>query len=574
MDQGAQIDEILESLKWNGRYQIIYSIVPFLSYISIAISSMSVVFIGKMVEHHCKKPHSLNITVGPGTYYVISNASDSNFNVTYGACSVDVMQGTDVIYSTRCPDGYEYGEPRDSSFVSEWDLVCDKESLSDVSMSVNYISEMIWALVFTRLSDIYGRKKLFMLTNSLYFVNSMILCVLPNFVAFLVFKFLQTGASMFASVIMVEMMPTKHRALPIQIIAYLWPASLLLLCLLAYLTRELSWRYLQLSLGLVSAYVLVQWWVTDESLRWLCVKNKKTEAEQLVKKMARLNKVSPEKALHILRTDIFSRDIRLELSQDSRMLERNETNNTTEDVMMLSDDTAITNRGKSTPSQSDNNVKFLSIVRNKHLMKILVISCSLWFTDCLAYDGLLMVSPSFAQNFYVGFALSVMVEYPASVTFNLIVDRVGRRQCIVVSHLIAGFCLVVSTLLFVPAVQSYVPESSWVSLGFVLLGRYALSVGYTCVTLFTPELLPTSIRSTGSGFTSVAAYVAVMIAPHARTLKRHIPWAPSIIFGSICIILSPLTFLLPETKGHELSQTLEDMEKWLNDVKSKNKPKQ
>ncbi|KAK0052546.1 solute carrier family 22 member 8 [Biomphalaria pfeifferi] len=538
----------------------------------MAISSMSVVFIGKMVEHHCKKPHSLNITVGPGAYYLISNASDSNFNVTYGACSVDVMQGTDVIYSASCPDGYEYGEPRDSSFVSEWDLVCDKESLSDVSMSVNYSSEMIWSLVFTTLSDIYGRKKLFMLTNALYFVNSMILCVLPNFVAFLVFGFLQTGVGMFAKVIMLEMMPTKHRAWPIQIIAYLWPTSLLLLCLLAYLIRELSWRYLQLSLGLLSAYVLVQWWITDESLRWLCVRKKKTEAEQLVKKMARLNKVSPDKALHILRTEIFSQKFNLKSSQDSQMLEQTETTNTTEEVIMLSDDIAISNGD--TPDQSDNKVKFLSIVRNKNLIKILIISCSLRFTDCLAYDGLLMVSPSFAQNFYVGFALSVMVEYPASVTFNFLVNRVGRRKFIVVTHLIAGFCLVASTLLFVPAVQSYVPESSWVSLGFVLLGRYALSIGYSCATLFTPELLPTSIRSTGSGFTSMVAYVAVMIAPHARTLQRHIPWAPSIIFGSICIILSPLTYLLPETKGHELSQTLEDMEKWLNDVKSKNKPKQ
>ncbi|KAK6976489.1 solute carrier family 22 member 6-A, partial [Biomphalaria glabrata] len=57
----------------------------------------------------------------------------------------------------------------------------------------------------------------------------------------------------------VEMMPTKHRALVEQTSAFVWSFSLLLLCLISYLTRDLSWSYTQLILSLIGSYTVFIW---------------------------------------------------------------------------------------------------------------------------------------------------------------------------------------------------------------------------------------------------------------------------------------------------------------------------
>ncbi|KAH9523182.1 hypothetical protein Btru_066036, partial [Bulinus truncatus] len=470
IDQGVFIDQILISLKWNGRYQITRCIVPFLAYVSLAISSMSVIFIGKMVQHKCKPPENFSSTIDQRIYGPITNTSDVILNVTYGACGIHVMNSTDVMYTIPCPDGYEYIEPMYTSFVSEWDLVCDQESLSDVSLTVDYLSEMIWSIVISTLSDVYGRKRLFMLTNTMYFINALVTCVLPNFVAFMVVKFLQTGCALFSNVVVMEMMPTKHRALPTQVLAYLWPSSLLLLCLIAYLTKDLSWRYTQLIIASLSGYVVVQWWISDESLRWLCVNQKQKEAEELVRKIARINKVSPEKALHILGHKIFAQDVTNEnqiykpRSVDVQIQEEN--------IKMLSSTTdSTTSCDEPTKIRGvEKNVKFSTFLKNRNLLKIVFVSSSLWFTDCLAYNGLLMTSSTLAENIYLGFALGVLVEYPAGVTYNVLINRVGRRRCVVVAHLITGLALIISTLFHIPTIRDNIQGSGWISLGFSLFG--------------------------------------------------------------------------------------------------------
>ena len=47
-------------------------------------------------------------------------------------------------------------------FVFQWDLVCDRAWLVELSMSMQAAGKMIGALVFNHLSDKYGRKMVFL----------------------------------------------------------------------------------------------------------------------------------------------------------------------------------------------------------------------------------------------------------------------------------------------------------------------------------------------------------------------------------------------------------------------------
>ncbi|KAJ8304899.1 hypothetical protein KUTeg_018482 [Tegillarca granosa] len=42
------------------------------------------------------------------------------------------------------------------------------------------------------------------------------------------------------------------------------------------------------------------------------------------------------------------------------------------------------------------------------------------------------------------------------------------------------------------------------------------------------------------------------------------PWAPGVLFGVMCFIIAILLRFVPETKGKELAQTVEELKQWEN----------
>ena len=52
---------------------------------------------------------------------------------------------------------------------------------------------------------------------------------------------------------------------------------------------------------------------------------------------------------------------------------------------------------------------------------------------------------------------------------------------------------------------------------------------------------------------------------------RVVPWLPGILFGGLSIGVGLLVFLLPETLGKPLPQTIEDIENWSKPSKKANR---
>uniref|UniRef100_A0A2C9KKV1 Major facilitator superfamily (MFS) profile domain-containing protein n=2 Tax=Biomphalaria glabrata TaxID=6526 RepID=A0A2C9KKV1_BIOGL len=349
---------------------------------------------------------------------------------------------------------------------------------------------------------------------------------------------------------MLELLPKERRAIVEQLKTFLWSTSLLFLCFIAYVTRQLSWHYTQLTLSLISLYVVVLWWVTDESLPWLFAANKLKEAEVLLQKIARINKVNYENVSNILK------------------------NNFVQFESYASPDTQLSGAGQSgdgtkKAKQEDHVMVFL---KNRHLLKLTLISSFLSFTVTMVYEGLLMMSPNLTEDFYLGFVLGVVTEFPATVLFSFLINRIGRKKCIYIFQILAGVLLLVSTVLSNTPLSDNIPGRYWVSLVTSLIGRLAFSVSYSSVVLYVTELFPTSVRNTGCGIAGVGTYFGSMIAPYARSLSRRLPLVPTTIIGLLCLVV-PFTILnLPETNGRELAHTLEDLERVMTVKATRPKP--
>ncbi|XP_064609452.1 solute carrier family 22 member 7-like [Liolophura sinensis] len=103
--------------------------------------------------------------------------------------------------------------------------------------------------------------------------------------------------------------------------------------------------------------------------------------------------------------------------------------------------------------------------------------------------------------------------------------------------------------------------SSWVT-GLTVVGKFGISMSWGTLFLCTPELFPTNLRSVGLGIASSASRIGGMLAPFATIVIDYYPWLPGTIYGSCCIGVGFLLFLLAETVDKELPQTIEEINSW------------
>ena len=94
-------------------------------------------------------------------------------------------------------------------------------------------------------------------------------------------------------------------------------------------------------------------------------------------------------------------------------------------------------------------------------------------------------------------------------------------------------------------------------------GAYALAFVYTS------ELFPTSVRSSGLGTCYMMAGLGTMIAPLMSDIgEATFQQLPHLILGGLTLLGGLLVLLLPETLGSKLPENFEDIESLKKNAKS------
>ena len=89
----------------------------------------------------------------------------------------------------------------------------------------------------------------------------------------------------------------------------------------------------------------------------------------------------------------------------------------------------------------------------------------------------------------------------------------------------------------------------------------------TVIYLFTVELFPTTIRSTGFACCNIIARFAMIFLPTVMSSGSTMVWLPATLMGIVSIAGALSTLLLPNTKGIELMEKLDDAEIFYHDYK-------
>ncbi|XP_075604614.1 solute carrier family 22 member 2-like isoform X2 [Balearica regulorum gibbericeps] len=207
---------------------------------------------------------------------------------------------------------------------------------------------------------------------------------------------------------------------------------------------------------------------------------------------------------------------------------------------------------------------FLDLVRTPQIRKHTCILMYSWFTSSILYQGLIMHMGIAAGNMYLDFLYSALVEFPAAFILMLTLDRIGRRYPWAAANVMAGGACLVAAL---------VPDTLyWLKMTGACLGRMGITMCYEIICVVNPELYPTFLRNLGVLVCSSMCDLGGIITPFLVYRLAEV-WheLPLVIFAVIVLIDGGLVLLLPEMKGKNLPETIEDAENLHRQERSKEK---
>ncbi|NXR10953.1 S22AD protein, partial [Semnornis frantzii] len=508
------IGEILKVLGDFGPFQkwlVLFTVLPCLS---VAFHQFCQLFMVSYVPHHCDtswiravgpnltEEEQLNLTLprdAAGAYKQCSMYSPVDWDLdsirTYGLNATE-----------KCRSGWVYPPGQPPSLLTEYDLVCDRKDLNDISQSIYMLGLFLGSLIFGPLSDRIGRRPVILIAVILQGLFGLGIAFVPHFYVYVAFRCV-VGASVSGITMTILGLATEWIGVSSRPKAVLgshccFAIGQMILAGLSYGIR--NWRLLQIA-GSVPIFAFFFYFqMLPESARWLVTKGRIKEAKKVLQKAASFNKCTiPPELLEQLK-----------------------------------------------PLKQTKSGSILDLFRKKHLRKVTLIMSCAWFVNNLVYYGLSLNVTNFGLDIYLTQLAFGAVEIPARVGCIFMLQWFGRKKNQAVLLLLSGLvCLVITVL----------PEDQPVTTTVLaIIGKFAASASFSTSYVYSAELFPTVIRQTGVGLCSMVGRVSGVMAPLIYLLDRYHRAIPMAIFGSAPVVGGLLCFLLPETCGTDLADDTGD----------------
>ncbi|XP_078000073.1 organic cation transporter protein-like [Glandiceps talaboti] len=471
---------------------------------------------------------SANLGCGPVTAFSQCHRYNTNLSET---TFYKVEQNKNYYQNSstlNCDHGWEYDRSTYTSTVThQFNLVCDRSYLTALAKSSYMAGFLVGSIVYGIILDRFGRVPGMIITIAFGTIAGTVEAFAPNFAVFAVCRFLvavNTYGTMLAGFVLATEVvgPTKRTACGMVMMAF-FSIGYMLLALFAYLIR--TWWILQLVLTVPSILFVSYWWVLPESPRWLLSVGKKKEALTVIRKMAKVNKVS-------LPDDVINGSWKPSIEDEPKK---------SEEVVEI-------------------RSRFLifEIFRLSNMRKKTLILMYNWTVNTLVYYGLSFNTSSLGGDDFVNCFLAGAVEIPSYILSLAIMEYrlLGRRWSMFYTMVIGGIACISAS--FVPQCGEYV----WLGITVTMISKFSISCSFSMLYVYTAELFPTPVRSVGIGLCSMFARIGGILAPQLLLMATIWKSLPAMIFGIAAIIAGILILPLPETRGKKLPETMEEGERF------------
>lgn len=400
-----------------------------------------------------------------------------------------------------------------AALAVQWDLAPGETAWI---ASIGFVGMAIGATLGGLLADRFGRRQIFALTLIVYGIATGASALVGGLALLLVFRFfvgLGLGAELpVASTYVSEFAPARMRGRLIVILEAFWAVGWTAAALIGYFVipgSDDGWRW-AFAIGAVPAvYALIVRWGLPESARWLERRGRHDEADAVVRRFEASASVTAEAKRRLTTGPI------------------------------------------EVPAAAVSAGDRLSALWSREFRRRTLSLWLVWFCVNFAYYGAFIWIPTIlVQQGYdlvrsFEFTLIItLAQLPGYAVAAWLIEVWGRR--LTLSVFLLGSA--VSAVFFGTATEVAAIIAAGMALSFFNLGAWGALYAVT------PELYPTSLRATGSGWAAGVGRIASIVAPLSVPLLLGIGGAPLlfVVFALFFAVAAAATWGLVDRRGRPL----------------------
>ncbi|XP_074603577.1 organic anion transporter 3-like [Brevipalpus obovatus] len=414
-----------------------------------------------------------------------------------------------------CPNWHYNGTRK--TVIREWNLVCDRSRLLYTALSAYQVGYMVSGFLVGYISDKFGRKKGIIVSLIIEMVCSAGLSLAPNIYLFIFIRFVHGiggyGRYLSSILLMVESVGPKLRGKVLVAFEWIFHLSGYSVIFLTYWVQ--NYRHIYASASTLSIFSIFMASLAEESPRWQLTQGRTDEARKTLLKYS-----NPQ-------TEEEKRIFEQKMNKLKQFLDK---------------------------THSDSSGNLVDIWRVSRLRNYCFLAYFLWFSTAfsayaLSYSTLDITGSPFTNRAILGLSGIFSTIY-----LQWRVEKHGRRSLI--SFCLFSMFLVMLSLAIVGDSARYATQK----MGLLLLGEFFITTAFSLLYIYTSEMYPTSLRHVGVGSCSFFARIGTIISPFMGELTRK--ESIGLTWGTISVIsfLGGMSVLfLPETRGREMPDTVEDM---------------
>nr|XP_034790048.2 steroid transmembrane transporter SLC22A24 [Pan paniscus] len=398
-----------------------------------------------------------------------------------------------------CVDGWVYDRSSFlSTIVTEWDLVCESQSLKSMVQSLFMAGSLLGGLIYGHLSDSqiwWNESTGTHLSDSSSENQGHLLQV---------FNFYERAC--------LEWTLARSRSMTIMVLLCSYSVGQMLLGGLTFAIQD--WHILQLTVSTPIIVLFLSSWKMVESARWLIINNQLDEGLKELRRVAHIN--GKKNTEETLTTELVRSTMKKEL-----------------DAVQI-------------------KTSVFSLFHAPKLRMRVFGLCFVRFAITVPFYGLILNLQHLGSNVSLFQILCGAVTFTARCVSLLTLNHMGRRISQMLFTFPVGLFILVNT--FLPQ------EMQILRMVLATLGIGSVSAASNSASVHHNELVPTILRSTVAGINAVSGRTGAALAPLLMTLMAYSPHLPWISYGVFPILAVPVILLLPETRDLPLPNTIQDVE--------------
>ncbi|KAK7852923.1 organic cation/carnitine transporter 3 [Quercus suber] len=193
------------------------------------------------------------------------------------------------------------------------------------------------------------------------------------------------------------------------------------------------------------------------------------------------------------------------------------------------------------------------LFKRRWALRRILATMVLGFGIGLVYFGMLFGVRNLGFNLYLGVMFNALLLIPTNLVTLFFISRWKRKGSLFALCIISGICSIMCVVVG--------SSREGIQIGLELASFFCTSLALNVLMIFTIELFPTTVRNSASTLVRQAIVLGSVFDPILTSGGKRNGFLSFGTFGLTILLCSFIVIILPETKGKNLCNTMDEQER-------------